>query len=53
MLRKLKRQAQAWRHGGRMDQQLETELQFHIDLETRRLVNQGIGPDEDRRRARA
>ena len=52
MLRRLKRQIRAWRYGGRMDQQLETELQFHLDLEAGRLIEQGAAPETARREAR-
>ena len=30
---------------GQLDDQLDTELQFHLDLEAKRLVDQGASPD--------
>ncbi len=42
----------AWRQRGQLDEQLDTELQFHLDLEAKRLVDQGVSPGEARRSAR-
>ena len=53
MLHRLRHRVRAWRHRDRMDRQLDTELQFHLDLEADRLVSQGLDPSEARRRARA
>ena len=52
MLQRIRRQVRAWRRRGQLDEQLDTELQFHLDLEASHLVNQGVSPDEARRSAR-
>jgi putative ABC transport system permease protein len=36
----------------RDDRELDEELRFHLDMETRRYVDSGLSPDEARRRAR-
>ena len=36
----------------RHDRELDEELRFHLDMETRRYVESGLSPDEARRRAR-
>ena len=52
MLQRIRRQLRAWRQREQLDDQLDTELQFHLDLEAKRLVEQGQTPDEARRHAR-
>ena len=52
MLQRIRRQLRAWRQREQLDDQLDTELQFHLDLEAKRLVEQGVTPDEARRHAR-
>ena len=52
MLQRIRRQVRTWRQREQLDDQLHTELQFHLDLEARRLVDQGVSPDEARRSAR-
>jgi len=49
---KLRYRVRAWRQGAQHDARIDTELQFHLDLEAARLVEQGVAPDEARRRAR-
>jgi hypothetical protein len=39
-------------HGSRIDNDVEAELQFHIDAHTQRLIETGIPPQEAGRRAR-
>ena len=51
-MHRLGHRIRAWRHGGRLDGQLDAELQFHLDLETDKLVAQGFSPEQARRRAR-
>jgi putative ABC transport system permease protein len=48
MLRRLRRRWKALRHGTALDSQLETELQLHLDLETDRLIRQGLSRDQAR-----
>jgi MacB-like periplasmic core domain/FtsX-like permease family len=48
MLRRLRRRWIALRRGTALDSQLETELQLHLDLETDRLVRQGLSPEQAR-----
>ena len=48
MLRRLRRRWIALRHVTALDSQLETELQLHLDLETDRLVRQGLTPNQAR-----
>jgi predicted permease len=41
----------AWLTRRRFERELDTEVQFHIDRETDKLVQAGLDPDEARRRA--
>jgi predicted permease len=51
VLRRLRRRWRALVSGGALDGQMDQELQFHLDLETRRLVAQGLSPQDARTRA--
>jgi predicted permease len=42
-----------WFRRGTLERQLDTELAFHVDQETARLVDEGVAPVEARRRALA
>ena len=50
MFKRLGRRLRALVGGARLDRQMDQELQFHLDLETNRLVQQGLTPDEARTR---
>ncbi len=50
-LHKLVRRIQALFAGRRLDQELDDELQLHIEMQTRKLTDQGLNPAEARRRA--
>ena len=51
MFKRLGRRFRALAGGATLDRQMDQELQFHLDLETNRLVQQGLPPDEARTRA--
>ena len=51
MFKRLGRRFRALVGGATLDRQMDQELQFHLDLETNRLVQQGLTPDEARTRA--
>ena len=51
MFKRLGRRFRALVGGATLDRQMDQELQFHLDLETNRLVQQGLPPDEARTRA--
>ena len=51
MFKRLGRRFRALVGGTRLDRQMDQELQFHLDLETNRLVQQGVTPDEAHTRA--
>ncbi len=51
VFKRLGRRLRALVGGARLDRQMDQELQFHLDLETNRLVQQGLTPDEARTRA--
>jgi predicted permease len=38
-------------HRGRLDAEMDDELQFHLEMETKKNVDRGMPPDEARRRA--
>jgi predicted permease len=48
VLHKFRHALRAMRAGERLDGQLDTELQFHIDLQARKLVEEGMPPDQAR-----
>lgn len=52
-LRDLKLRARALLRPGRVEQELEEELAFHVERETRRLIDAGVSPAEARQRAQA
>lgn len=52
-LRKLRRRVQALFSRGRLDDELDEELQVHLELEVARLRGEGLEPGEARRRALA
>ena len=52
MLHQLRRRLRSLHQRERLDGQLDTELQFHLDLEANKLVEQGVSPEEAHRRAR-
>ena len=45
MFKRLGRRFRALAGGATLDRQMDQELQFHLDLETNRLVQQGLPPD--------
>ena len=51
MFKRIGRRIRALIGGSALDRQMDQELQFHLDLETSRLVQQGLTPDEARTRA--
>jgi len=51
VFKRLGRRFRALAGGATLDRQMDQELQFHLDLETNRLVQQGLPPDEARTRA--
>ena len=51
MFRRLRRRIRSLVAGATLDGQMDQELQFHLDLESRRLVDQGLDPAEARTRA--
>jgi predicted permease len=51
-LRDLKLRARALFRRQRVEQELDDELAFHVERETKRLIDQGLGPAEAHRRAR-
>jgi predicted permease len=52
-LRDLKLRLRALFRRRRVETELDEELAFHLDRETQKLIDQGIAPDEARRRANA
>jgi predicted permease len=52
-LRDLKLRARALFRPRRVERELDDELAFHVECETRKLVEQGVAPDDAARQARA
>jgi len=51
MFGRLKHKVRALRDGGGMDRELNTEVRFHVDMETQKYIRDGMTPDEARTRA--
>jgi predicted permease len=51
VFKRLGRRLRALVGGGALDRQMDQELRFHLDLETNRLEQQGLTPEEARTRA--
>jgi len=49
--KRVKQTARAVRDGAGMDRELNAEVQFHIEMETRKHIRRGMPPDEARRLA--
>jgi putative ABC transport system permease protein len=49
--KRITHKARALSDGAGMDRELEAEVRFHIEMETRKYVDQGMPPDEARRLA--
>ena len=52
MLQRIRRFVRAWRQREQLDGQIDAELQFHLDLQASKLVEQGMSSEQARRRAR-
>ncbi len=51
MLRQIKHKARALGDHAGMDRELDSEVRFHLEMETQKYVDQGVPPDEARARA--
>jgi predicted permease len=51
-LKRIRRWFGAVGHGGRLDDQMDQELAFHLDLEAQKLEREGLSPDAARTAAR-
>ena len=51
MLRQIKHKARALGDHAGMDRELDSEVRFHLEMETQKYIDQGVPPDEARARA--